>query len=1809
MESMSDNSVRIFKIILISILAIPSIAFAATDIDLPVTALDLGSVPVGTNNSATFDVSNVGDAGLSVSSITSDNPEFTSNKSSLNIPAGQTKTVTITFTPLTTGIKSATITLLSNDPDEPSVTVSLSGTGTPGPEINLTPTSVPIGDVPIGGSASGTFTIENLGTGNLTVSAITSDDGLFTVSPASATILPGQNQLVTVTFSPTNGANNSATITVASDDSDEPSLTVSVTGKGVNAPEITLSAASVAAGNVSVGGSATATFDITNDGNQDLVVSSISSDNAVFAVSPASVTLIPAQTQTVTVTFAPVASGAQSATVTVASNDSDEPSVTVSLSGTGIAPEITLSAASVDAGDASIGGSATATFDITNDGTADLVVSITSSDIAIFSVSPASVTLTPAQTQTVTVTFAPVASGAQSANITVASNDSDEPSLTVTADGSGVVPAPEITLSAASVDAGNASIGGSATAAFDITNDGTDDLVVSSISSDNAIFSVSPASVTLTPAQAQTVTVTFAPVAVGAQSATVTVASNDSDEPSLTVTASGNGVVGAAPEITLSAAAVDAGNVSVGGSATAAFDITNDGTDDLVVSSISSDNAVFTVSPASVTIIPTQTQTVTVTFAPVASGAQSATVTVASNDSDEPSVTVSLSGTGIAPEITLSAAAVDAGNASIGGSATAAFDITNDGTSNLVVSSISSDNAIFSVSPASVTLTPAQTQTVTVTFAPVASGAQSATVTVASNDSDKPSLTVTASGNGVVGAAPEITLSAASVAAGNVSVGGSGTASFDITNDGTANLVVSSISSDNAVFAVSPASVTLTPAQSQTVTVTFSPLAAGSQSATVAVASNDGDEPVLNITAMGNGVIGDGAIITTTPEIELSATNINFGSINLGSSSSYEILISNTGTAGLDVSSITVDNGSFSVSPVSLSIPAGQSRKVTLRFQPSELGAYAATVTVNSNDEDERTLRISTTGDCVVPPLEPQISVSTYILDLGAVEVGACASSSFFIKNNGNADLVVSGISAESAEFSVFPDSATIPPGGTLDVTVYFKPVGTGPLSSAIVIINNDPDEGNRTIKATGDVFDKIADPAVSFSVQTVELMPDSAITSGSTTFYINNTTSELLNIGSIVCDLPGVVISPLTADILPGDSCAVTVTLDVEIPGIYSGLMSIAVRSETIGTQTFALELNAHLEPPQPSIQLASYLLDFGTVTAGQSVSRYLTIGNTGTAELTADFMVQGSYAFTLSRESLSVLPGMMDSIEISLDPDTVCTFEARLEISSNDSQHETLSVDLTSSCLPTSGPAIALAVVPGGEVIDYDRELNLGQVYSGELAAFTFAVLNEGNDTLRVTGISTDNHLFSAPELDSELSPGDQLEARIVFQSMEPGNFSTKVIVASNDNDESEYRFIISVTTLESPSGGIVISAEEIQFGETVVGDTTSRQLLVTNTGNASIVIRSIITGPLCFAVSPDSLALAPGDSSTIDVLFIPGGSIGSYDGKLNIIAAEFDENPIEIKLTGRGIGIPSPTIATSQDSVVFDNAWDGGVTTAELEIFNSGTDVLRIFNVTTDSDEFSLSGLPDSIAAGESCTLLISYSPAEDRAKTRNLIIYSNDSDTPEKRVILITKAAYQFIPAIRLSASNLVLNDFDIRSASSTSFKIANAGTGDLIIHKILSPHPDYIIEPASAVVKAGQEIEIKILANVKLSGIYQDTLLIISNDSDQDTSVILLNVNATQSVDECSLQQNFPNPFNPSTTISYAVSSESLVALNIYDIRGRLIYALVNRNHQPGNYSVNWDGRDRAGRAVSSGVYFYRLQSGEFTQTRKMMVLK
>jgi hypothetical protein len=88
-----------------------------------------------------------------------------------------------------------------------------------------------------------------------------------------------------------------------------------------------------------------------------------------------------------------------------------------------------------------------------------------------------------------------------------------------------------------------------------------------------------------------------------------------------------------------------------------------------------------------------------------------------------------------------------------------------------------------------------------------------------------------------------------------------------------------------------------------------------------------------------------------------------------------------------------------------------------------------------------------------------------------------------------------------------------------------------------------------------------------------------------------------------------------------------------------------------------------------------------------------------------------------------------------------------------------------------------------------------------------------------------------------------------------------------------------------------------------------------------------------------------------------------------------------------------------------------------------------------------------------------------------------------------------------------------------------------------------------------------------------------------------------------------LSQNTPNPFGLETTITYSLTTKSNVTLTVYNIAGREVVRLLEGEMEPGYHSLRWDGKDEVGKEVSSGIYFYRLHTYNFIQTRKMVLLR
>ena len=111
------------------------------------------------------------------------------------------------------------------------------------------------------------------------------------------------------------------------------------------------------------------------------------------------------------------------------------------------------------------------------------------------------------------------------------------------------------------------------------------------------------------------------------------------------------------------------------------------------------------------------------------------------------------------------------------------------------------------------------------------------------------------------------------------------------------------------------------------------------------------------------------------------------------------------------------------------------------------------------------------------------------------------------------------------------------------------------------------------------------------------------------------------------------------------------------------------------------------------------------------------------------------------------------------------------------------------------------------------------------------------------------------------------------------------------------------------------------------------------------------------------------------------------------------------------------------------------------------------------------------------------------------------------------------------------------------------------------------------------------------------------------DGFYDTSQSFLENGKNVNPNHIMLENNYPNPFNPSTVINFTLPEEMKISLSIYNISGRYIKTIINGSKRAGRSSVVWDGLDRSGNRVSSGIYFYELRTDDFVSSKKMILLK
>lgn len=248
--------------------------------------------------------------------------------------------------------------------------------------------------------------------------------------------------------------------------------------------------------------------------------------------------------------------------------------------------------------------------------------------------------------------------------------------------------------------------------------------------------------------------------------------------------------------------------------------------------------------------------------------------------------------------------------------------------------------------------------------------------------------------------------------------------------------------------------------------------------------------------------------------------------------------------------------------------------------------------------------------------------------------------------------------------------------------------------------------------------------------------------------------------------------------------------------------------------------------------------------------------------------------------------------------------------------------------------------------------------------------------------------------------------------------------------------------------------------------------------------------------------------------------------------------------------------------------------------------------------------------------SVVVLGSSTPGTHHAK---LVITSSDSLVPRVERPVTVSMIIPPQPDVDLSALAIADTIFQ-DSSREVSVVFNNTGAGEFRYAILDTARTSWLsIRPPFGTVAAGTSDALTVVLDGHglPVGTYTAHLVVLNNDTTHVVVVVPISMTVTTltEVDPPNLpyhfylDRNHPNPFNPSTEIPYGLRQSCRVELTIYNLLGQEVRTLVNSDQAAGNYRVTWDGRNRHGHSVSSGVFLYRLTAGSFTAVRKMILIK
>ena len=547
-------------------------------------------------------------------------------------------------------------------------------------------------------------------------------------------------------------------------------------------------------------------------------------------------------------------------------------------------------------------------------------------------------TINSGSTEMDSVSFSPAARGSFSDSLIFNTNSDTAPEQRtgIAVSGEGI----EAIFSASngnSLAFGNLRAGNTAHLSFQYSNTGDDTLFLSAPSVSGSAFSADSgnSSVTLPPNQSASVRIAFSPTAKQSYSGSLTFsASNGVSTPTISLT--GNGIL---PQLQISAPQ-DIGLIRVGQTLQGIVTFNNTGNDTLHISNarLTQPSTRFTLGAYTASVEPNGSGTFHISYTPDSERTDTATLHFSSDDPTDSGVSLVVMGSGILPHMAIAQKGdtIDLGQVRINSSDTQDIAVTNTGSADLNLVSVTAGPSPFALVSSPSVVASEVTSYIAISFSPTSTGGFHGMAVIQGDDPNNASDTVYLTGEGINSS---LSITPASLLFGSVPVSSTAVDTVTLSNSGAAtlNILDYKISPEGGAFAIIDSSGhQVTSVAPVRVAIRFQPDSAGSFSGMLTIVTDDASSPTRTVSLSGIGVKGSLSVLPAT---------VDFGNVQLGQSASAPLTLRNVGQASLSVSSLTFTGpgaGAFtdSLFTTPMTISAGDSAKLDLLFTPSVAEAY-----------------------------------------------------------------------------------------------------------------------------------------------------------------------------------------------------------------------------------------------------------------------------------------------------------------------------------------------------------------------------------------------------------------------------------------------------------------------------------------------------------------------------------------------------------------------------------------------------------------------------------------------------------------------------------------------------------------------------------------------------------------------------------------------------------------------------------------------------------------------------------------------------